>query len=787
MTGSASFVRWRVSSALGRSARRPRFRALWPGSLQLWLAHGLAYLAVAVAYLWGATIPLEQGLLELQYRLFPHDATGTLAVVEIDSRSLKLLDTWPWPRSYHATLVDRLVASGVRAIAYDVDFSSHSTPEGDAQLASAIERADGRVILPVFKQRTSATDKSGESYSAPIEAFQANARLASVTIQPRSDGRIWLGRAADLWNGLRLPSIAGLLAGRQTWQREPFLIDYGIRPETIPHISFADVMNGRFDATALAGKSVIVGGTAVELGDYYPVPVHGQLPGVFIQALAYESLAQNRAVALVPPPVILLITFLISVPAGYWFRRLSWQRAGAIAVIASGAVIAGSLAAKSYGLLYTEVAPAILAIAVAYVVSVARELNELAQRILMEHMKVVHQRVLMKSAVQSSFDGIVVADDGGAIHMLNPAAAAMFGCDLDTCIGQQIQTIIPMQQPAQRSAIGAPDPAPDPLHFGTTAPVDITFAKPGSEPIEVEVIVSKAVVDPDHPLTSKCTPGLVYVYTIHDITQRKRTEDAERRAKDEAVASGRAKTEFLANMSHELRTPLNAVIGFSEILCAEMLGPLGSKPYLEYAKDIHQSGTHLLNIINDILDVSQIELGKLRFTEESVDLAGTISSAVRVVSLRLQEKKIQIEVMIEDDLPLLWADERAVKQVLLNLLSNAGKFTDRDGRVTVSARLEASNEISITVSDNGIGMSQEVAANATQAFYQADRSPHRSHDGTGLGLSIVQGLMKLHGGAVMIESTPAVGSKVTLRFPQERSQRRAPSLIHAASSPPAPS
>jgi signal transduction histidine kinase/CHASE2 domain-containing sensor protein len=751
--------------------RRPTHRA---GSLRVLFTHGLAYLAVAVAYLWGATVPLEHGLLELQYRLFPHDATGTLAVVEIDSRSLKLLDTWPWPRSYHATLLDRLVASGVHAIAYDIDFSSHSTPDGDAQLASAIERADGRVILPVFKQRVSATDKSGESYSAPIETFQANARLATVTIQPRSDGRIWLGRAADRWNDWNLPSMAGLLAGRETWQREPFLIDFGIRPETVPHISFVDVMNGRFDATALAGKSVIVGGTAVELGDYYPVPMHGQLPGVFIQALAYETLAQHRAVAPLPPAVTLLITFLISVPAGYWFRRSSWQRAGVIAVTASSVVIVGSLAARNYGLLYVEAAPAIFGIAVVYGASVARKLNQLAQQIFAEHMKVVHQRMLMKSAVESSFDAIVIADDGGAIHMLNPAAAAMFGCDLDTCIGQQIQTIIPLQQPARWRAVGALDPTPDPLHIGSTAPVDITFSKPGSEPIEVEIIVSKAVVHPDYPITSERTPSVVYVYTIHDITQRKRSEYAERRAKEEAVASGRAKTEFLANMSHELRTPLNAVIGFSEILCTEMLGPLGAKQYLEYAWDIHQSGTHLLNVISDILDVSQIELGKLRFTEGSVDLADTIATAVRLVSLRLQEKQIQIEVVIDENLPLLWGDERAVKQMLLNLLSNAAKFTGRGGRITVRARLEASNEISVIVSDNGIGMSEEVVVNATQAFYQAERSPDRSHEGTGLGLSIVQGLMKLHGGAVMIESTPGVGTKVTLRFPQERSQNRAP-------------
>ena len=128
-----------------------------------------------------------------------------------------------------------------------------------------------------------------------MEALQANARLATVTIQPKSDGRIWVARATDMWRGLKLSSMAGRLAGYEgTWEREPFLIDYGIRPETIPHLSFADVMSGHFDRAAVAGKSVIVGATAVELGDYFPVPVYAQLPAVFIQALAYELLVQGQ-------------------------------------------------------------------------------------------------------------------------------------------------------------------------------------------------------------------------------------------------------------------------------------------------------------------------------------------------------------------------------------------------------------------------------------------------------------------------------------------------------------
>ena len=511
--------------------------------MRLLLAHGLAYLMVALAYYLGLTTPLEHGLLELQYRLLARDASQTLTVVEIDSRSLKELDTWPWPRSYHAMLVDRLVAAGASVIAYDIDFSSRSTSEADAELAAAFARAGNRVILPIFKQRASATNPRDESYSAPLEAFQANVRQATVTIQPKSDGRIWVARATDLWQGWRWPSMVGELAGREaTWPREPFLIDYGIRPETVPHLSFAAVLSGRFDPTAIAGKSVIVGATAVELGDYYPVPLYSQLPGVYLQALAYESLVQGTAVNPGSPSVTLVIMLLISLPAGYWFTHVSWRRAGLSAGCVSLAIVAGAIIARSRGLPYVETAPSILGIAVAYGASILHELDRQTQRIYTEHMAAVQQRLLTRAAVDASFDGIVVADQGGAIQTLNPAAAAILGTTADACVGRLIQAVIP-HQPAATDP-GSAEPAPDPLHIGTSGPIDVALSRAGREPIEVEITASKAVMDPDHRIGSTDAPGAVYVYTIHDITARKRSELAMQQAKEQAVASDRAKTEF---------------------------------------------------------------------------------------------------------------------------------------------------------------------------------------------------------------------------------------------------
>ncbi len=721
---------------------------------------------VALAYYLDLTAPLEHGLLELQYRLLSRDASQSLIVVEIDSRSLKELDTWPWPRSYHAALVDRLALTGARAIAYDIDFSSRSTPEADAELAASFARAGERVLLPVFKQRASATDMEAESYSAPIEAFQEHARLATVTIQPKSDGRIWLGRASDEWKGLTLSSMAGKLAEAPLEPSEPFLIDYGIRPETVPHLSFAAVLSGRFDPATIAGKNVIVGATAVELGDYYPVPLYGQLPGVYLQALVYESLVQRTAAIPASPSVSLVIMLLFSLPAGYWFSHVSWRRAGLSAAGVSIAMVASAIIARSSGLPYVDTAPSILGVAVAYGASILHELDRQTHRIYTEHMAAVQQRVLTRAAVEASFDGIVVADQTGTIQTLNPAAAAMLGTTADACVGRLIQAMI-ARPPSPARKADAMSPAPDPLHIGTT-PIDVTLSREGREPIEVEITASKALMDPGHGLGAMEAPGAVYVYTIHDITSRKRSEQATRQAREQAEANARAKTEFLANVSHELRTPLNAIIGFSEIMATEMLGPLGGKQYLGYARDIRQSGAHLLGIIDDILDVSQIELGQFRFAETEVDITAAIDATVRLVSLRLREKSIHLEIDIDDDLPRLWADDRAVKQMLINLLSNAAKFTPANGRISIQARLSALGDIVISIADSGIGMAPDVIESATQAFYTAERSAARSSGGLGLGLYIVQGLIKLHGGLLSLESITGIGTTATLTFPRER-------------------
>jgi signal transduction histidine kinase len=325
----------------------------------------------------------------------------------------------------------------------------------------------------------------------------------------------------------------------------------------------------------------------------------------------------------------------------------------------------------------------------------------------------------------------------------------------------------------------------DPSEFWVGRPfADLVrnYAGPdGQERATVSIAFTRRVVEARKPasrefmapngcfIEMRVTPmpegGVIATYL--DMSEQKRVEADLRRAKEEAELASRSKSEFLANMSHELRTPLNAIIGFADILKGEIFGPLGDSRYGDYATDIRDSGLHLLKLINDVLDVSKVEFGKIELAEEAVDIVTVIEGCIRLMRERADAAGLHLTQSMPVTLPLVQCDELRMKQVLLNLLSNAVKFTPAGGNISVHAQL-AENGLCITVEDSGIGIAPGDIEKALRPFGQIDSRLARKYQGTGLGLPLAKSMIELHGGRLEIDSSPGAGTRVAIWLPTER-------------------
>ncbi|HEX3809362.1 MAG TPA: PAS domain-containing sensor histidine kinase [Rhizomicrobium sp.] len=340
----------------------------------------------------------------------------------------------------------------------------------------------------------------------------------------------------------------------------------------------------------------------------------------------------------------------------------------------------------------------------------------------------------------------------GRIRFASPATQALLGCAPETLEGMAPSALVhPDDLKAMQAAFV------EASYFGRAGMAEVRMKQADGGHVWTEVRCR-----PASTATNGQTPDIVAV--TRDISERKRQERALIKARDAAEEASRAKSRFLANMSHELRTPLNAIIGFSEVMTHQMFGPVGSKRYLEYSHLIHESGGHLLELINGILDMSKIEAGKFELSEEIFDLKDLIEQSVRFVKLQAERAGLALKTDVSADATTIFADKRAIKQLIVNLLSNGVKFTPRGGEIRVRATRDARG-IEIAVSDTGTGISTRDLERLGKPFEQVEGEHVRSKEGTGLGLALVKAFAGMHGGEAKIESTLGEGTTVRVRLP----------------------
>jgi len=396
----------------------------------------------------------------------------------------------------------------------------------------------------------------------------------------------------------------------------------------------------------------------------------------------------------------------------------------------------------------------ILALALALPVLGVAHVAEQRRRAQVQRMMMESERRFRQLA-ESSFDMIVRFNARTQQRTyVSPACHRLYGYEPEEALAMSAEEIIHPEDLAKvREALRR-------LEYADQAPITYRGKRKDGAYIWVEASLTRSR-DPE-------TGASEVVSVVRDISERVRYAAALQEAKEQADAASRAKSEFLGTMSHELRTPLNAIIGFTEIMNEGLMGPIENPNYRSYIADIHFSSTHLLNLINEILDLTKAEAGKLEVQEDVFDLRDVIEAVARISGPPIDKAGVSVEIDLPDDLPLLRADQGKARQVFFNLISNAVKFTPRGGRIDISGRFDPHRGLSITVADTGIGIAPENLSRVLEPFVQVDSSLSRRHQGTGLGLPAVKGIMELHGGSIELQSTVDSGTAATITFPPER-------------------
>ncbi|CCD88404.1 putative signaling protein containing CHASE2/PAS/GGDEF/EAL domains [Bradyrhizobium sp. ORS 285] len=478
------------------------------------MPHILVVVALLTVGLSGCYELLGDALVDLRFRLNKHPASGEIAIVTIDPGSIEALGVWPWPRSTHARLLDQLQRAGVRDVAFDVDFSSPSDAAGDRAFQDALQHAKGAVVLPAFRQLNATQQGTAIHINRPLPQFEQLAWSALVNVEVARDGRVRsyaFGEYCEYGHDRTfVQSFGAFLAGSNAVKDSSFLIDYGIDPSSLPKVSYVDVLRGNADAlAAIKGKRVIVGATAIELGDYYSVPNGRVLPGVVLQALAAESILQHRTLLKTTTvATVAALLLIVAVMLASW-RRLSAARRGLLIVLIGVGIEAIALVLHDRYALVLDTSLLQIAL-VAYLTATA--LDEIDFRGLLRH--VAESR--FERIAMSIGDGLVCTDQHQRITVWNPGAVAIFGYGADEIIGQPFARLRAEGDGAARDLFPQEEAALPATLLPGGASVEFDGRRKDGEVFPVEASVS----------AWQGADGLQYGVILRDISLRKR--EAER-------------------------------------------------------------------------------------------------------------------------------------------------------------------------------------------------------------------------------------------------------------------
>ncbi|WP_417684203.1 EAL domain-containing protein [Roseibium sp.] len=423
---------------MGKSRRG---HAIGFGALPLLAFAAIVFLSVQL-FSMGALAPFARTFDEIRLGLSPQDPSGQILIVDIDARSLNEVGVWPWPRSYYADIIDRLLEGGAEEIAFDVDFSTRSTPYEDAVFASALERAEGKVSLATFHQDAiDAADGEAELIvNKPIDDFAQHIWPALVSVPIEQDGRVWRSLRGDLLEGEPVMALAALLAGVGGDLTQPFYIDYGIDPAGFKRISAVDILAERANLGVVAGKKVLIGASAQELRDLFSVPVHEVLPGAVIQALAAESLILGRDLKRAGGEFLLGLTVLLVFPI-LFCGRFDWKLRAALMVALSAGLEVGAMVLHETRPVLLQTEGAQVALLLLFGLMMAKQIGLVKILLRVSQIQTRNSRMVLGRVFEDSFDGILVVDSKAVIQIASRSAARILCAPVKA--GQLARTCLP--------------------------------------------------------------------------------------------------------------------------------------------------------------------------------------------------------------------------------------------------------------------------------------------------------------------------------------------------------
>ncbi|MBT3990881.1 MAG: CHASE2 domain-containing protein [Rhodospirillaceae bacterium] len=699
---------------------------------------------VALLYLSGNLNFIEQKIQDERFRYIQRDATSDTVLISIDSFSLKEVGVWPWPRRIHGHLLDNLVKAGANRVAFNLDFSSNSNIEDDRLFSEALQRAAGKVVMIAFQQHQRVGKANIFSTNAPIDSFAQHAVTVAANIRPDMDGIIRRYTIFQDIGDKKVLTLPAVLANSRGITNSVFSIDFGIRPSSIPIIPYSDILFNRIDPKILKGKNILIGATAIELGNHLAVPIYQALPSSIVLVEAIESLSQNRAIAQIHPLAVLFLMLMLGIFIGRKFKNWTWQKGILILALSLSSLVAASTFLYALAPVSIDLTPLLAVLIVSALVGWTQQIDIQTLAAFRSSMALKNQDEFVRSIIDNTFDGIFVFTANGNIEFFNDTAKKLFGYEKEEISGKNISYIIGNKRSENKKNISPIDPA----YFKAGETETLGIKNDGlTFPIELSISKIETPIS-THKLERRRVPRISYLCTVRDISERK-LEEAEFNDRHTVMTDNSriiSMSEMASGLAHEINQPLTAIFGYLEGVRRRLVNiSIVPENIIESIEKALKQADRTREILRRTRSATQ----KIELNRSPINLNSVAEEVVDLLKFDISRYGASVHLDLQPDLPLVEIDEIQIQQVLINLARNGmeamAELPTLSRYLIIQTRHNEDDQVEVSVKDNGPGFSDDIKDKIFFPFATTKK------DGIGIGLSICESIIENHEGSISTE------------------------------------